>query len=233
MNELVNHPTSVEYFWPDVPVGHVQDDHLPFLNRGNALNTANMIPTVNCAALLGDHLPVPLCQVCASSTSSRRPSRLCGTRLMTTSRTWIAPPFRTSTRSCRFLSWSTSTSDQPSPQPSRTPREENLSQPFDNFLMFHCKIKTTGCYVKDWDNRLFLMLYKRQQYLFLGLIIETWGWGATLRIRWVPTADIEKMCRDARCWLHGLFFFYLKIYVLTCVGSCMYMLKVFSCQMGS
>ncbi|XP_036980986.1 glutaminyl-peptide cyclotransferase [Acanthopagrus latus] len=43
MNELVNHPTSVEYFWPDVPVGHVQDDHLPFLNRG--VRIVHLIPS--------------------------------------------------------------------------------------------------------------------------------------------------------------------------------------------
>lgn len=60
MNQLVNHPTSVEYFWPDVPVGHIQDDHLPFLNRGDTLNTTNVISIVYRAALLGDHLPVPL-----------------------------------------------------------------------------------------------------------------------------------------------------------------------------
>lgn len=34
MNQLVNHPNSVQYFWPDQPVGHIQDDHIPFLNRG-------------------------------------------------------------------------------------------------------------------------------------------------------------------------------------------------------
>ncbi|XP_028293643.1 glutaminyl-peptide cyclotransferase [Gouania willdenowi] len=34
MNELTDHPDSVEYFWPDRPVAHVLDDHVPFLNRG-------------------------------------------------------------------------------------------------------------------------------------------------------------------------------------------------------
>lgn len=34
MNQLVDHPNSVQYFWPDRPVGHIQDDHIPFLNRG-------------------------------------------------------------------------------------------------------------------------------------------------------------------------------------------------------
>lgn len=125
MNQLVNHPTSVEYFWPDVPVGHIQDDHLPFLNRGDTLNTTNVISIVYIVQLCWVMTFLCLsCQVCASSTSSRRPSRLCGTRLTTTSRTWIAPPFRTSTRSCRFLSWSTSTPDQPSLQPNRTPRKK-------------------------------------------------------------------------------------------------------------
>ncbi|XP_017266852.1 glutaminyl-peptide cyclotransferase [Kryptolebias marmoratus] len=34
MNQLVEHPNSVQYFWPGVPAGHVFDDHIPFLNRG-------------------------------------------------------------------------------------------------------------------------------------------------------------------------------------------------------
>ncbi|KAF7666945.1 hypothetical protein LDENG_00087760 [Lucifuga dentata] len=34
MDELVDHPNDVQYFWPSLPVGHVQDDHIPFLNRG-------------------------------------------------------------------------------------------------------------------------------------------------------------------------------------------------------
>ena len=34
MNQLVDHPNSVEYFWPDHLVGRVLDDHIPFLNRG-------------------------------------------------------------------------------------------------------------------------------------------------------------------------------------------------------
>ncbi|XP_074517250.1 glutaminyl-peptide cyclotransferase [Sebastes fasciatus] len=33
MNQLVDHPNSVQYFWPNQPVGHIQDDHIPFLNR--------------------------------------------------------------------------------------------------------------------------------------------------------------------------------------------------------
>ncbi|XP_073339455.1 glutaminyl-peptide cyclotransferase [Pagrus major] len=43
MNQLVNHPNSVEYFWPDVPVGHIQDDHVPFLNRG--VRILHLIPS--------------------------------------------------------------------------------------------------------------------------------------------------------------------------------------------
>ncbi|XP_015251732.1 PREDICTED: glutaminyl-peptide cyclotransferase-like [Cyprinodon variegatus] len=34
MNQLVGHPNSVLYFWPDRPVGHILDDHIPFLHRG-------------------------------------------------------------------------------------------------------------------------------------------------------------------------------------------------------
>ena len=35
MGELVDHPIEVQYFWPNMPVGFVQDDHVPFLNRGS------------------------------------------------------------------------------------------------------------------------------------------------------------------------------------------------------
>ncbi|XP_068436639.1 glutaminyl-peptide cyclotransferase [Clinocottus analis] len=34
MNQLVDHPHNVQYFWPNRPVGQIQDDHIPFLNRG-------------------------------------------------------------------------------------------------------------------------------------------------------------------------------------------------------
>ncbi|XP_037551480.1 LOW QUALITY PROTEIN: glutaminyl-peptide cyclotransferase [Nematolebias whitei] len=34
MNQLVEHPNSVQYFWPGVSVGHVLDDHVPFQSRG-------------------------------------------------------------------------------------------------------------------------------------------------------------------------------------------------------
>ncbi|KAM3594975.1 uncharacterized protein V6R79_016296 [Siganus canaliculatus] len=43
MNQLVNHPNSVQYFWPDRPVGHIQDDHIPFLNRG--VRILHLIPS--------------------------------------------------------------------------------------------------------------------------------------------------------------------------------------------
>ena len=39
MGELVDHPTDVQYFWPNMPVGFVQDDHVPFLNRGSYRNS--------------------------------------------------------------------------------------------------------------------------------------------------------------------------------------------------
>lgn len=71
---------------------------------------------------MGDPHSVRLRQVCTSSTSSPRRSPPCGTRSTTTSRTWTAPPFRTSTRSCSCSSWSTSTHGPPSPQLRRTPR---------------------------------------------------------------------------------------------------------------
>ncbi|KAI9537557.1 hypothetical protein NQZ68_023802 [Dissostichus eleginoides] len=43
MNQLVDHPDSVQYFWPNIPVGHVQDDHIPFLNRG--VRILHLIPS--------------------------------------------------------------------------------------------------------------------------------------------------------------------------------------------
>ncbi|KAM6968481.1 glutaminyl-peptide cyclotransferase [Tautogolabrus adspersus] len=33
MNQLVDHPDSVEYFWPNRPIASIQDDHIPFLNK--------------------------------------------------------------------------------------------------------------------------------------------------------------------------------------------------------
>uniref|UniRef100_A0A665VPA0 Glutaminyl-peptide cyclotransferase n=1 Tax=Echeneis naucrates TaxID=173247 RepID=A0A665VPA0_ECHNA len=43
MNQLVDHPNSVQYFWPNRPVGHIQDDHIPFLNRG--VRILHLIPS--------------------------------------------------------------------------------------------------------------------------------------------------------------------------------------------
>ncbi|XP_053291238.1 glutaminyl-peptide cyclotransferase [Pleuronectes platessa] len=43
MNQLADHPNSVQYFWPDRPVGHIQDDHIPFLNRG--VRVLHLIPS--------------------------------------------------------------------------------------------------------------------------------------------------------------------------------------------
>ncbi|XP_078134018.1 glutaminyl-peptide cyclotransferase isoform X1 [Sander vitreus] len=42
MNQLVDH-NNVQYFWPNQPVGHVQDDHIPFLNRG--VRILHLIPS--------------------------------------------------------------------------------------------------------------------------------------------------------------------------------------------
>lgn len=43
MNQLVDHPNSVQYFWPNQPVGHIQDDHIPFLMRG--VRILHLIPS--------------------------------------------------------------------------------------------------------------------------------------------------------------------------------------------
>ncbi|XP_061896500.1 glutaminyl-peptide cyclotransferase [Entelurus aequoreus] len=43
MNQLENHLDEVEYFWPDHPVGQIQDDHIPFLNRG--VRVLHIIPS--------------------------------------------------------------------------------------------------------------------------------------------------------------------------------------------
>ncbi|XP_054470305.1 glutaminyl-peptide cyclotransferase [Anoplopoma fimbria] len=43
MNQLVDHPNNEQYFWPNVPVGHIQDDHIPFLNRG--VSVLHLIPS--------------------------------------------------------------------------------------------------------------------------------------------------------------------------------------------
>ncbi|KAJ8288702.1 hypothetical protein COCON_G00013610 [Conger conger] len=41
--QLVEHPDEVQYFWPDVPVNPVVDDHRPFLSRG--VRVLHIIPT--------------------------------------------------------------------------------------------------------------------------------------------------------------------------------------------
>lgn len=43
MNQLVDHPNDVQYFWPNQPVGHVQDDHIPFLDKG--VHILHLIPS--------------------------------------------------------------------------------------------------------------------------------------------------------------------------------------------
>uniref|UniRef100_A0A3P9I4K2 Glutaminyl-peptide cyclotransferase n=1 Tax=Oryzias latipes TaxID=8090 RepID=A0A3P9I4K2_ORYLA len=43
LNQLEEHPDSVQYFWPDYLVGGVLDDHIPFLNRG--VRILHLIPT--------------------------------------------------------------------------------------------------------------------------------------------------------------------------------------------
>lgn len=43
MNTLADHPNNVQYFWPNVPVGHIEDDHIPFLIRG--VSVLHLIPS--------------------------------------------------------------------------------------------------------------------------------------------------------------------------------------------
>ncbi|XP_077476917.1 glutaminyl-peptide cyclotransferase [Stigmatopora argus] len=43
MNQLENHPDSAEYFWPDRPIGPIDDDHIPFLSRG--VRILHLIPS--------------------------------------------------------------------------------------------------------------------------------------------------------------------------------------------
>ncbi|XP_037096458.1 glutaminyl-peptide cyclotransferase [Syngnathus acus] len=43
MNQLQNHPDEEEYFWPDRPIGRIEDDHIPFLNRG--VRVLHLIPS--------------------------------------------------------------------------------------------------------------------------------------------------------------------------------------------
>ncbi|KAL7873235.1 hypothetical protein AOLI_G00123060 [Acnodon oligacanthus] len=43
LGQLKDHPNEVQYFWPGLPVGPVQDDHMPFLSRG--VHVLHLIPT--------------------------------------------------------------------------------------------------------------------------------------------------------------------------------------------
>ncbi|TMS20984.1 Glutaminyl-peptide cyclotransferase [Larimichthys crocea] len=43
MNQLVDHPNSVQYFWPERTVSRIEDDHIPFLNRG--VRVLHLIPS--------------------------------------------------------------------------------------------------------------------------------------------------------------------------------------------
>ncbi|XP_064187715.1 glutaminyl-peptide cyclotransferase isoform X1 [Anguilla rostrata] len=43
MGQLEEHPNEVQYFWPNLPVHPVVDDHKPFLNRG--VRILHLIPT--------------------------------------------------------------------------------------------------------------------------------------------------------------------------------------------
>lgn len=113
MNQLVEHPNSVQYFWPDRPVGRILDDHIPFLSRGLYHLYQNHHASLLVYSLSSVFiLPPPfLLQVLGFFTSYLTPSHLCGTRLMIMKHTLTAPQFRTWTRSFRFLFWNTSTPD--------------------------------------------------------------------------------------------------------------------------
>lgn len=54
MNQLVDHPPGIQYFWPDRPIGPIQDDHIPFLNKGTTPTHTEVTsaPAVYCAALI-------------------------------------------------------------------------------------------------------------------------------------------------------------------------------------
>lgn len=43
LGQLVEHPNEVQYFWPNIPVSPVEDDHRPFLNKG--VRVLHLIPT--------------------------------------------------------------------------------------------------------------------------------------------------------------------------------------------
>ncbi|KAJ3613790.1 hypothetical protein NHX12_020036 [Muraenolepis orangiensis] len=43
MGQLVDHPSDVQYFWPNHQVGFVQDDHVPFMNKG--VRVLHLIPS--------------------------------------------------------------------------------------------------------------------------------------------------------------------------------------------
>ncbi|KAL0969261.1 hypothetical protein UPYG_G00224670 [Umbra pygmaea] len=43
LGQLKEHSDDVQYFWPGIPVGRVQDDHMPFLNKG--VQILHLIPT--------------------------------------------------------------------------------------------------------------------------------------------------------------------------------------------
>uniref|UniRef100_A0A674AWL2 Glutaminyl-peptide cyclotransferase n=1 Tax=Salmo trutta TaxID=8032 RepID=A0A674AWL2_SALTR len=43
MQNIGERPSKLHYFWPGMPVGPVQDDHMPFLNRG--VHILYLIPT--------------------------------------------------------------------------------------------------------------------------------------------------------------------------------------------
>lgn len=45
LGQLKDHPNEVQYFWPGMYVGPVQDDHVPFLSRGNIIMLVSNVET--------------------------------------------------------------------------------------------------------------------------------------------------------------------------------------------
>lgn len=43
LGQLEDHPNEVQYFWPGMPVGPVQDDHMPFLSKGTIIMLVSTI----------------------------------------------------------------------------------------------------------------------------------------------------------------------------------------------
>uniref|UniRef100_A0A674AXN7 Glutaminyl-peptide cyclotransferase n=1 Tax=Salmo trutta TaxID=8032 RepID=A0A674AXN7_SALTR len=59
MQNIAEGPSKLHYFWPGMPVGPVQDDHMPFLNRGKLThNTLGLTPV--CTSSISSPPPSPV-----------------------------------------------------------------------------------------------------------------------------------------------------------------------------